>query len=154
MRFQLSLDNLATPSNGTAVGVGIMLAPYIDFFYGADRQRIFYALIIVIFLDWLSGIRASIKDKTYSSEYGINGVFRTLFILFFPALANLLDQAMNTPGFLFYGVSFGLIYHTWDSVTANSIRAGWGKYIPKSVIDFVSSELEAKSKRAMKKKRG
>lgn len=64
---------------------------------------------------------------------------------------NLLDKAMNTPGFVFYAMTFGLIYHYWQSATANAYRAGWGRLIPDSVVKFVSSEIAAKTQRAMRK---
>lgn len=66
-----------------------------------------------------------------------------------PAVANLLDRVMGTPGFLFYGVTFGLIYHTWTSLTANAHRAGWP--MPKSVEKLVSAEFKAKAERAKRK---
>ncbi|WP_236692998.1 hypothetical protein [Aneurinibacillus tyrosinisolvens] len=30
-------------------------------------------------MDWVAGIAAAHKDKTYSSEYGLQGFFCTLF---------------------------------------------------------------------------
>jgi len=72
----------------------------------------------------------------------------------FPALANVLDHAFGTPGLLFYAVTFGLNYHTYISLTANAARAGWSKYIPQSVLKFVTSEIKAKADRAAGKKGG
>ncbi|WP_419877977.1 phage holin family protein [Brevibacillus centrosporus] len=150
MKFLQSLENLWTPANAIAASIGLVLTPLLRYLYGPDRFDILTVMLLFIATDWGTGIAASKKDETYSSEYGLKRIPRTLFIIAFPAFANLLDRVMGTPGFLFYGVTFGLIYHTWNSMTANAHRAGW--YVPKSVIDFVSSEIKAKADRSMKQK--
>lgn len=140
------LDNTIVAAFGATVG------PVLELFYGSGRTSVILALYAVIILDWVTGIAAAHKDDTFTSDYGIKGILRTIFILAFPALANILDHAMGTPGFLFYAVTFGLIYHTYISLTANAARAGWEKWIPQSVLRFVGSEIKAKADRAAKKK--
>lgn len=148
VRF-LSLENVITPANGWAATTGVALTPIIHYFYGIGRTDILVVLLFCIALDWVTGISASKKDSTYTSEYGLSRIPRTLFLVALPALANLLDTVMGTPGFLFYGVTFGLIYHTWNSLTANAQRAGWP--IPKSVAKLVESEIKAKADRASRR---
>ena len=153
MKFIQSLENVATPSNGIAAAIGAVLAPIFQYFYGTGRTDIVVVLLLCIALDWITGIQAAKKkDKTYSSEYGLSRIPRTLFLLTLPAVANLLDRVMATPGFLFYGVTFGLIYHTWNSLTANAHRAGWP--VPKAIVNMVATEIKAKSERAIKQKEG
>ncbi|QHZ55831.1 phage holin family protein [Brevibacillus sp. NSP2.1] len=153
MKFIQSLENVATPSNGIAAAIGAVLAPIFQYFYGTGRTDIMVVLLLCIALDWITGIQAAKKkDKTYSSEYGLSRIPRTLFLLTLPAVANLLDRVMATPGFLFYGVTFGLIYHTWNSLTANAHRAGWP--VPKAIVNMVATEIKAKSERAIKQKEG
>jgi toxin secretion/phage lysis holin len=149
MKFFQSLENVATPANGWAATIGAFLTPIFHYFYGSNRLDILVVLFLMICLDWITGVGASQKDKTYSSEYGLSRIPRTLFLLALPAVANLLDKVMGTPGFLFYGVTFGLIYHTWNSLTANAYRAGWP--IPKSIVNLVGSEIKAKTERAARK---
>ncbi|MDR9504782.1 phage holin family protein [Brevibacillus agri] len=153
MKFTQSLENVATPANGIAAAMGAVLAPIFQYFYGTGRKDIMVVLLLCIALDWITGIQAAKKkDKTYSSEYGLSRIPRTLFLLTLPAVANLLDRVMATPGFLFYGVTFGLIYHTWNSLTANAHRAGWP--VPKAIVNMVATEIKAKSERAIKQKEG
>ncbi|MGG1635016.1 phage holin family protein [Paenibacillus sp. NRS-1760] len=135
----------------TAAAVGAFFAPMIDSIYGGGRLIPIALLIAVIVLDWITGIAASHKDKTYSSEYGMFGVLRTLFLLALPVLAKLLDSMLSMPGLFFYAITLGIIYHTWQSLTANAYRAGWEKWIPKSVIEHIDSELKAKVERATKR---
>lgn len=149
MKFLQSLDNVATPANGLAATIGALFSTIFQYFYGINRLDILTVLFFAICLDWGTGIAASKKDETYSSEYGLSRIPRTLFLLALPAFANLLDKVIGTPGFLFYGVSFGLLYHTWNSMTANAHRAGWP--MPKSIEKMVGSEIKAKAERAARK---
>jgi len=149
MKFLQSLENVATPANGWAATFGAVLSPILHYLYGSERRDILVVLLVMIALDWLTGVFASKKDQTYSSEYGLSRIPRTLFLIALPALANLLDRVMGTPGFLFYGVTFGLMYHTWTSLTANAHRAGWP--MPEAIEKLVGSEIKAKAERAARK---
>ncbi|WP_409179157.1 holin family protein [Brevibacillus fortis] len=149
MKFLQSLENVATPANAWATTAGAVMAPAFHYLYGTNRQDILIVLFFMIVLDWITGISAAKKDQSYSSEYGLSRIPRSLFLLALPAVANMLDRVMGTPGFLFYGVTFGLLYHTWNSLTANAHRAGWP--VPKSIVNLVSSEIKAKAERAARK---
>ncbi|MGG4444570.1 phage holin family protein [Brevibacillus fortis] len=149
MKFLLSLENVATPANAWATTAGAIVSPAFHYLYGTNRQDILIVLFFMIVLDWITGISAAKKDQSYSSDYGLSRIPRTMFLFALPALANLLDRVMGTPGFLFYGVTFGLIYHTWTSLTANAHRAGWP--MPKSIENLVGSEIKAKAERAARK---
>ncbi|MGG0794524.1 phage holin family protein [Brevibacillus laterosporus] len=155
MRFTWELPSFIKAENGVVAVLGAAILPYVDFLYGSDRHKILNALFFLIALDWFSGIAAAMRDQTFSSDYGIRkGIPRTLIVLLLPIAANLLDEAMQTPGFLFYGVTFGLIYHTWVSFTANVARAGFERLIPSSILKFVGSELKAKAERSQRHKEG
>lgn len=140
-----------TEGRAIAAGIGAVLAPWVSLIYGDGRLLPIALLIIIIGLDWITGISAAKKDKTFSSEYGLRqGLPRTMFLVALPAIANLLDAMLGVPGLLFYAITLGIIYHTWQSLTANAYRAGWGKWIPQSVMSHIESELKAKVERASK----
>ncbi|NRS50953.1 holin family protein [Brevibacillus sp. HB2.2] len=149
MKFLQSLENVATPANGWATTAGAIVSPAFFYLYGTNRQDILIVLFFMIALDWITGISAAKKNQSYSSDYGISRIPRTLFLFALPAVGNMLDRVMGTPGFLFYGVTFGLIYHTWTSLTANAHRAGWP--MPKSIENLVGSEIKAKAERSARK---
>lgn len=151
MKFLHSLENVLTPANGGAATAGAALTPILQYLYGSNRQDILIVLLIMILLDWLTGVFAAKKDLSYSSDYGLSRIPRTLFLLSLPAVANMLDRVAGTPGFLFFGVTFGLIYHTWTSLTANAFRAGWP--LPEAIVKLVGSEIKAKAERAAQKKK-
>ncbi|MFJ7934823.1 phage holin family protein [Sporosarcina sp. NPDC096371] len=67
----------------------------------------------VIVLDWISGYRASKKDGSYASEYGIDGGFRTIFLFIVPALAHGVDLLMSTPNVVFGFALLSFGFHVW-----------------------------------------
>lgn len=138
--------------------LGAVMIPVIDYLYGSGESvvTIMSALTFFIVMDWLSGIRAAKKDNTYASKYGIDGVFRTFFMLLLPAGGHLLDNALGSPGIIFGALTVGLLYHVVQSMTANAVRAGWADFLPITVLDWilkwVGSELEKKIARAEERK--
>jgi phage-related holin len=134
--------------------IGAVVLPAFEYLYGAGEPVIaaMVALTFFIALDWLSGIRAANKDKSYASRYGIDGIFRSFFMLLLPAGGHLLDQVFNLPGIVFGALAAGLLYHVIKSMTANAIRAGWGEWLPLNILDavinWVGSELDKKIQRA------
>lgn len=147
--FQIPTLNTET---GIVASIGAIVGPIINHFYGDGRMNFVTLLFLIIIADWITGTVASHKDGTYASEYGIEGILRTLVILMIPSIAHFLDNILNTPGFLFYGVIFGLMYHILQSMTANVVRAKWDRWIPRYVLNLVSSEVKAKENRAKKRK--
>lgn len=138
--------------------VGAFFVPVFEFFYGESDivKALMTALLFFIVMDWITGTRASKKDKTYASKYGIDGIFRTFFILLLPAGGHLLDIAFGLPGILFGALAIGVLYHILQSMTANAIRAGWGEYFPEWILtritNWVKEELESKLSRAEARK--
>ncbi|MEK5415183.1 phage holin family protein [Paenibacillus sp. FSL L8-0708] len=147
-----------TKSQLAASAVGAAAVPIFEFLYGeADAvPTVMAALLFFVLMDWLSGVRAAKKDNTYASKYGIDGIFRTFFMLLLPAGGHLLDGVFGFSGAIFGALAVGTLYHVLQSMTANSIRAGWGDWLPLSVMDWVikwaGSELDKKIKRAAARK--
>lgn len=137
---------------------GGFFLPAFEFLYGQGPAVVstMTALVFFIVMDWLSGSRAARRDNTYASRYGIDGIFRTFFMLLLPAGGHLLDVIVGLPGILFGAFAMGLLYHTIKSMTANAIRAGWADWLPISVLErvtgWVASEIESKIDRALKRK--
>jgi phage-related holin len=134
--------------------IGAFIVPVFQFFYGEEpiKYPILALMVLLIALDWISGSRASKKDGSYASEYGIDGVFRTAFIIGLPAAGNLFDYIFHLPGVFFGLFSFGIVKHTLNSMTANVVRAGWDRWVPNWAIKSVESEIETKLSRSLKRK--
>lgn len=95
------------------------------------------ALLILICLDYASGMVAAWKTGALSSNRGYKGVLRKVVIVLVVALANLLDTAMGmhtlrTMAVCGYAGMEGL------SLIENMDRAGYGEYIP----EFLRTKLQ------------
>ncbi|WP_027085392.1 phage holin family protein [Cohnella panacarvi] len=140
-----------------ASSIGAIALPIFEFIYGEGTAVMFsvFALAFFILLDWLSGSRASRKDNTYASHYGIDGVFRTFFMLLLPAGGHMIDVVFGIPGVVFGILVVGLLHHTIKSMTANAVRAGWAEWLPISLLEkltaWVQSEIDSKIDRAVKR---
>lgn len=146
-----------TKGQGIWTALGAIFVPVFEFLYGAGEAVVtsMIALTFFVVLDWLSGSRASKKDNSYASRYGIDGIFRTFFMLLLPAGGNFLDDLFSLPGILFGALTAGLLYHVINSMIANAIRAGWGDWLPLNVLEallkWVGSELDKKVQRAVQR---
>ncbi|EJQ82486.1 phage holin family protein [Bacillus toyonensis] len=131
---------------GAAISGG--LGTLVNFMYG--KTNLIWIVIFgwIIMLDWITGSRASKLDGTYSSQYGIEGITRTVVLLSLPALAHFFDMALKLPDFFFFMVTGGLIYHIFNSFAANCARIGWEKWIPAWLLESVASEIQAKIQRS------
>lgn len=153
------IETIKEPGYTIFAVIGALFFPAFQFLYGEGEARIvmmfFIALLIV--MDWIAGSNASDKDGSYASEYGIKGIWRTLFILMVPIAGNLIDQITNLQYGLFFGIfSFGLMYHIGKSATANAIRSGWGNWLPidifQAVLGWAKNEIDHKTARALQRK--
>ncbi|HFK2719082.1 TPA: phage holin family protein [Escherichia coli] len=132
----------------------------LNLFYGVGNLIWIGILFVVTALDWISGVRASKMDGSYTSEYGKDGILRTLVMFLLPVLGNLIDIALGTTmnvqgiefGIFFFMFTGGLIYHTAMSAAANFERAGWGRWVPIKVLESVASEIQAKAQRSESRK--
>ncbi|PEU20333.1 phage holin family protein [Bacillus sp. AFS014408] len=128
------------------------LGTFLSLVYGKTNLIWVSILMMVVGLDWITGSKASKLDGTYSSQYGIEGIARTVVLFLLPCLAHMFDIAFKLPDFFFYMVTGGLIYHIFNSFTANCVRVGWDKWIPTWLLESVASEIEAKIKRSDSRK--
>lgn len=134
--------------------IGAFFVPIFEFLYGEGEtvKYLMIALLFFIALDWITGIRAAKRDNSYASEYGLDGIFRTFFLLLLPAGGHFLDMIFSLPGVVFGIFGTGVLYHVIQSMTANALRAGWGNWFPEWIItkvsEWVKSELESKINRA------
>ncbi|NOU92023.1 holin [Paenibacillus sp. LMG 31456] len=154
----ISLESLAKPANAGAAMAGAVIVHWLEQAIHSEKLWIFLLFVAVIAADWVAGTAAAKKSNTYSSEYEIEGLLRTVLLLWIPFIGWLLDKVALTtldfeqPGYAFFSLTAALIYHSWESMTANAYRAGWEKWIPKPVVSYVSSEIKAKTDRALEQK--
>ncbi|EJQ44026.1 toxin secretion/phage lysis holin [Bacillus cereus BAG6X1-2] len=144
---------ISDTKNRIACFISGILGTIINFIYGEVNLIWMAILAQIIILDWITGSRAAKLDGTYSSQYGIEGIARTVVLFLLPSLAHLFDMEFQLPNVFFYMVTGGLSYHIFNSFTANCVRIGWDKWIPTGLLKSVSSEIEAKVKRSNTRKK-
>lgn len=160
MRFTpevFDLKNVLNPGFSVAGLTGSSVGVLLGAIYGDSKLNMYVGLLLiaVVFFDWLGAIGAATKDGSYSSEYGIRGIIRTTIVLMLPQVGRIMDAiagqvvVLGIPlsGFYLF-ISFGLIYNTWMSMTANFSRAGFDKWIPNWMLEAVASEIRAKITRS------
>lgn len=134
--------------------IGAVILYAISTLYGSSD--IVRAGITVIFfqivIDWIVGTSASKKDNIDTSQYGIEGIKRSIVILLLPALANFLDTFLFTQGLIVYFTLAGLSRSIMKSIIANLYRTGWTAWIPVTMLDkmvnWVKDEIVQKETRA------
>ncbi len=148
--------NIAEVVNSTQFKVASLISgtfgTIIGFLYGKANVIWILILMMVVSLDWITGSKASKIDGTYSSQYGIEGIARTAVLFLLPCLAHMFDIAFKLPDFFFFMFTGGLVYHIFNSFTANCARIGWDKWIPTRLLESVASEIEAKIQRSESRK--
>ncbi len=66
------------------------MCAFFGFLFG-ERNGIMLALIVLIVLDYISGVIAAAVEKRLSSEVGAKGIAKKVFMLLIVAVANIVD---------------------------------------------------------------
>lgn len=85
----------------------------------------FFALMIFIAIDYITGLMAAAVEKRLASNIGFKGIFKKIAILFLVSVGHLIDTeiikqggAIRTMGIFFYLSNEGL------SILENAVRIG------------------------------
>lgn len=73
---------------------GGFIGGILTFLFG-DFDKLFWAFIAVIILDYITGIIKGVYTKTLSSDIGFKGILKKFLILIVVALAVILQRVMN-----------------------------------------------------------
>ena len=88
------------------------------------------ALLVLICLDYFTGIWTAWKKGNLSSKRGFHGLLKKIMILAVVAFANMLDTAMLLNHLLRTMVVCGYAGMEGLSIVENVDRMGYGEYIP------------------------
>ena len=71
------------------------------FFFGQENLNIQYALIVLVVLDYITGVCVEIKEGQLSSTVGAKGIARRVVVFALVALSNIVDTYfLNSAGAL------------------------------------------------------
>src|SRR5690625_6814288 len=78
LKEMIHLDTMMKTGNILAGIAGALLVPTFEYLYGEGEvvKYLMTALVFFVAMDWISGVRASKKENSYGSKYGIDGIFR------------------------------------------------------------------------------
>lgn len=107
---------------GAAIGLGISIAV-------GGMDKMIYALIALMILDYVSGIIAACRTSKWDSSVGFVGLAKKAVILAVVALCNTVDTAMDTHTLRQMAICAYALNEA-GSIVENIDRAGWGEHIP------------------------
>lgn len=74
------------------------LSTVVNMFFGADNSKVLYALIILVTLDYITGVCVAIKDKKLSSSIGAKGIINKVVIFIMVSLSHVVDSYLLSSG--------------------------------------------------------
>ena len=120
--------------NGLQVTVTVLGAFVGGLIGGLDRLA--YALVLFVAVDYITGIMAGIVEKRISSEVGFKGIFRKVVIFILVSIAHIIDsKILGNGSAIRTAVIFFYISNEGISILENAGRVGLP--IPKKLIDIL-----------------
>jgi len=108
-----------------------------------ELDRLFYALIAFVILDYITGVIAAIMNKNLSSEIGFRGICKKITIFIVVAVANIIDaQIIKSGSALRTAALFLFISNEGISLLENAGNIGLP--VPKKMLDILK-QLKLKS---------
>lgn len=84
-----------------------------------------YALVVVVTIDYITGVMCAILDRKISSDIGGKGIFRKVVIFSLVALGNIIDiNILGKVGVIRTAVIFFYISNEGISILENATRLG------------------------------
>ena len=97
---------------------------WLGYFLGG-YDGLFYALIVFMVVDYITGVMCAVSDKKLSSAVGFKGICRKVLILMLVGIANLLDvQVIGTGAVLRTAVIFFYLSNEGVSLLENAAHLG------------------------------
>lgn len=95
---------------------------WLGYFLGGC-DGLFYALLVFVAVDYVTGVMCAINDKTLSSEVGFRGICRKVLIFILVGIANILDvQVIGAGSVLRTAIIFFYISNEGISLLENAGR--------------------------------
>lgn len=91
------------------------------------------ALLIFVFLDYVTGLLAAWKTATLNSKKGFDGIKRKVAMLVVVVLANWIDAGVFGTSTCRSMVIFAYLGNEGLSIVENLDRLGYGEYIPRFI---------------------
>lgn len=116
-------------------GLSAALGAVSGFLFG-ELNGLFYALLAMMVIDYISGVLIAILSKKLSSEVGFKGLLKKMFVLMLVAVGHIIDaQVIGTGAVVMSAVQLFFIANEGISILENAARLGLP--VPKKLKDVL-----------------
>ena len=126
------------------MGLFSMIGAGFSFLVGGVDQSLITLLVLIV-LDYFTGLMAAWHTSELASQEGFDGIKRKIVMLVVVVVANQMDLVMGEGHTLRTMIIFAYIGNEGLSITENIDRMGYGDCIPKLVRDKLIQLREEKS---------
>lgn len=133
------------------LGVGAVIGSFSSFFFGDKVKEFLLWLFIFVFVDFVLGTIASVKNGEWDSGKCYAGVIKKFIIFLLVALTHGLDVFLSDvvqTNLIQYSLIGAFLVWEFGSIIENIVLCGWGSIIPKCVLIGVKSAKESMNKKA------
>lgn len=119
------------------------LSTVVNMFFGADNNKVLYALIILVTLDYITGVCVAIKDKKLSSSIGAKGIINKVVIFIMVSLSHVVDSYLLSSGVALERITI-LFYCANEAISILENAGKIGVPLPEKLLTHLNSFKEKK----------
>lgn len=120
------------------------LSTVVNMFFGADNNKVLYALIILVTLDYITGVCVAIKDKKLSSSIGAKGIINKVVIFIMVSLSHVVDSYLLSSGVALERITI-LFYCANEAISILENAGKIGVPLPEKLLTHLNSFKEKNS---------
>lgn len=109
--------------------------------FGNENQTVLYALIILVILDYITGICVAIRQKRLSSAIGAHGIVGKVMIFIMVSLSHIVDQYLLPSGNALEAVTI-LFYSTNEIISITENASKIGVPLPQKLVAHLKSFID------------
>ena len=117
------------------------LSTVVNMFFGADNNKVLYALIILVTLDYITGVCVAIKDKKLSSSIGAKGIINKVVIFIMVSLSHVVDSYLLSSGVALERITI-LFYCANEAISILENAGKIGVPLPEKLLAHLNSFIQ------------
>ena len=122
--------------NDIIKGILAAICTAVGFLFGS-ADGLIIALVVLIVMDYISGVMAAVVEKRLSSEIGAKGIAKKVFMLLIVAVANIVDINVIGEGHVLRAVTV-VFYIANECISLIENAGRLGVPVPKKLLDVLA----------------
>lgn len=122
--------------NDIIKGILAAICTAVGFLFGS-ADGLIIALVVLIVMDYISGVIAAVVEKRLSSEIGAKGIAKKVFMLLIVAVANIVDINVIGEGNVLRAVTV-VFYIANECISLIENAGRLGVPVPKKLLDVLA----------------